>query len=721
MFDLSICRKNIISWSIASLVFIFLIEGITLTLFASGLFLFSYFFYFISKKINNNMVLIGVMISIYSLVSYLFHGPYLTICILGLFLSLLISGIAANLFIKDGIIALWSIVVALIGCSFLPPNLYIYVTFGWFIGIALLFFLKFEKLKKNTIYFYEYINNSINWFDLLTIFILLFSALLLFISKGSYFWALDKHHPIYELSIGQSFRNALFHVPDLSYSNKFLRFHFLSTQLPFYFSHIFNISLLNSLYIIVMTFFVFLNSLLLLSFFHYHQKLKAPLFFIFFMPSFLFFFGGIYRSTIIITGSYFLAFIFMICALHFIICKKYWLLLFCSCLLCLTKTSFFMSLSGGIFIFLIQQKHSLIIVFKKMLPYALFFLVATYFFLSGAHSHNLWVLMPSFMFHYTRGEYFFCRAEAMLGILIFVYAFYQLRKTKNVAIQALTSIILSGLAGWFLLTELTEANSAQFVIAIYFPLSLFLWFAVKNITFKPLKKTLFIGISLLSVYFCSHFLFQSFSLINHFIKNETHSFTQQLIKTYLWLGNNISQDSVTLFSPHYEYCLDPRTTKRSAISGKQMYCEGDNVKGIFMKNDYVLRVANSARFYKYFVNLSNLSQNKYASFEKKACGDKPGTPLSLSPAKSVRLLHYLSFGKEWHAINRRKQILFELTSYLPKIFSEDDAKKFLNHAKITHIILEDGDTPSNFLRKIGREIYNANGFSVFEIKHKYRK
>ncbi|MFC1894373.1 hypothetical protein ACFLYH_00305 [Candidatus Dependentiae bacterium] len=714
MFNISFSRKNIITWGIACLTFIFLVKGITLSLFAAGLLLFSSFFYFISKKINNNVVLIGIMASLFSLMSWFFHGSYLTVCILALFIALLISWSAAHLLIQDGIVALWSVVISLIECSFSPPNLYIYITLGWFIGVALLFFLKYEKLKTNTRYFYEYINNSISWLDLLTMFILLCSMLLLLISKGGCFWALDSHHPFYELSIGQSFKNALFHVPDLSYSGKFLRFHFLSTQLPFYFSHMFNISLLHSLYIVVMIFLVFLSFLLILSFFHYHQKLKAPLLFVFFMPSFLFLFECPYKSTVRAPVSYLLAFIFIICALHFLICKKHWLLFICSCFLLLIKASYFMALCGGIFIFLIRQRYSFMVVFKKMLPYVLFFFMANFLFLSGAHNHNLWVLMPSFMFHYTKGAYFFCRAEAFLGILIFSYAFYQLRKSENINIHALASIILSGLIGWFLIIELTEGNSYQFIRAIYFPLTLFAWFIIN----KPFRKTLFICMSILSFYFCSYFLFQSCSLIGNLINSKNSSITQSFIKTYSWLGNNITKDSVVLFGLHYNYDSDPRITKRSAISGRQMYCEGFTVKGILMESDYVLRKANTARFYKEFVNLSALSKEKFNSFEKNACGNKPGIPLSQSPAFSVRLLHYLSLGKEWHTINRKKQIGFELKSHLTKTFSEDDANKFLVQAKITHIILEDGDTPSDFLRKIGREIYNLEGFSVFEVKHK---
>jgi len=79
------------------------------------------------------------------------------------------------------------------------------------------------------------------------------------------------------------------------------------------------------------------------------------------------------------------------------------------------------------------------------------------------------------------------------------------------------------------------------------------------------------------------------------------------------------------------------------------------------------------------------------------------------------MLHYLSLGKEWHFINRSKQVKFELKQALKEDFTENDALKFLKQSKITHIVLENCDKPSDFLKKISKEIYNNGEFSVLEI------
>ena len=323
------------------------------------------------------------MISIFSLISLIVQGPYLTASILILFFSLVLSFNAMYILFKDTISSLWFIIVILLGISFLSPSLQIYASIGWLVIIGLISVLKFGKSKINGKFFLDYIRLTISWFDLLTYFLLLLAALLLAAWKGGYFWAIDMHHPIYELSIGQSYRNALFNVPDLSYNGKIIRFHFLSTQIPLYFSHIFGISLLDSLYILSNMFFVFLSSLIIPSFFSYHPKLSTPIFFIFFAPSFIFIMDCSYRSTLIATVSYFLAFILIICALHFLISQKYWTLFFCSALLLLIKISFFMSLCGGIFIFWIRQKYSLIKFIIKLVHLLYFFLLINYLFLSG--------------------------------------------------------------------------------------------------------------------------------------------------------------------------------------------------------------------------------------------------------------------------------------------------------------------------------------------------
>ena len=192
------------------------------------------------------------------------------------------------------------------------------------------------------------------------------------------------------------------------------------------------------------------------------------------------------------------------------------------------------------------------------------------------------------------------------------------------------------------------------------------------------------------------------------MRNKKFSYSQRLIQAYSWLGNNVDQKSIILFGLHYDGSYG---FIRSALSGKQMYCEGFKAKGILMEKDYPLRKANITQFYKHCVQSSNTSNEH----ETSALSDMPGIPLSQSPSQSIRLLHYLSLGKEWHYLNRLKQVNFEFRSHLNEPFDEEIALNFIRQAGITHIILEHGDRPSAFLNKISKEMYNNNECSIFQV------
>ena len=202
MFDLSISRKNV-AWGGLCLVFIFFLEGMILSLFAAGFIAFSMLSNALFEKINN-IAVIAIMVSCFALVASYFHGPYLTMCMIGSFVALFLCTSVVYLLTSDMVIAVWITVITLLACSFLPVHFYHYAHIAWFACIGLVSYLKFKMLKIKSYQLYEYIQNSITKFDLLTFFILLLSSLFLAVLCGEHFWALDAYHPIYELSIGQS-------------------------------------------------------------------------------------------------------------------------------------------------------------------------------------------------------------------------------------------------------------------------------------------------------------------------------------------------------------------------------------------------------------------------------------------------------------------------------------------------------------------------------------
>ena len=88
-------------------------------------------------------------------------------------------------------------------------------------------------------------------------------------------------------------------------------------------------------------------------------------------------------------------------------------------------------------------------------------------------------------------------------------------------------------------------------------------------------------------------MFQPFSLLIDVVRGNKSSYAQQLIQAYSWLNKNISSNSVVLFGLHYD---SSEEFIRSALSEKQMFCEGFKAKGILMENDYVPRKADIIRF-----------------------------------------------------------------------------------------------------------------------------
>ena len=85
-------------------------------------------------------------------------------------------------------------------------------------------------------------------------------------------------HTMYEASIGFSFKKSLFNPQDLSYVGKGIKYHFLSTQIPFYFSNLFDISYINSLLFIARLFLGLVFFLLISSFFTKFSFIKIPIF-----------------------------------------------------------------------------------------------------------------------------------------------------------------------------------------------------------------------------------------------------------------------------------------------------------------------------------------------------------------------------------------------------------------------------------------------------------
>ena len=212
------------------------------------------------------------------------HGWWLTAVTVVFITAFLFFYYALRTLLYDSVVALFISVVAIIGISYFPSQYFTFTSLSM-VGIALvIMFIQKKGLRK----IFSDDLHRLQLLDSIDIFvwIIIFTSIVFLGMKGSqYFYFRDWFHPIYELSIGQSYRQALFNTPDLSYAGKILRFHFLSTQLPFFFSTIFHVSLLISLYFIVPLFYSLVSFILITLFFIQYGRVKYPIFFIFFMPS----------------------------------------------------------------------------------------------------------------------------------------------------------------------------------------------------------------------------------------------------------------------------------------------------------------------------------------------------------------------------------------------------------------------------------------------------
>lgn len=527
-------------------------------------------------------------------------------------------------------------------------------------------------------------------------------------------------HPMYENSIGHSFIHKLFPPPDLSYLGKTIKFHFLSTRLPDFFELIFNINVIESVYFITPLFLLTIFFTQLNAFFYEYPKLKISMFFLFFMP--IFAFGPrlecTFLRTILYTPSYVLAFIFILIALHYLIKENYTYLVLSTSMLILTKASFFVTMLGCITLFFVRTKS-----IKKLFiicgTLTIIFLIINILFLSGAHQHNLWILYPPFLLYkaYSYGITF--KLSLAIRLIITVSGMYFFIKYNNdKGMLAISALALSGLLGNLFISEMAEQNCLQFYVAAYIVSAMVTWYFIDKCTNKiPIQLQILIYSVMYGfvVYSASH---QYIKPINMRINKNAHgtAINLNIIKAYSWLDKNSNPKSVILFPNFY----DNITFNRSGSCKRQMFCEGSHFKGISMEPDFPKRCAEILSFYKNNVELSSESQKAISYFFAKDYGLKPGLPLSLSEGShlglSYKLLHKLSGGKEWFLFNKLENLPFEIRQNLDKLnFDEASSINFLKNYGITHIVLENGDQPSQFLSSITQKIYAHDEITILKI------
>jgi hypothetical protein len=313
----------------------------------------------------------------------------------------------------------------------------------------------------------------------------------------------------------------------------------------------------------------------------------------------------------------------------------------------------------------------------------------------------------------------------------------------------LSSVSLAGIIYIFLILEITALNSWYFFIATFFStpviffyvFNLFLQnknslfrktavfalnaFVIFSMFFSPLKTEIWNNLRNYLTYDLStrnatlNVFFQKIGFKSITIPKP---FTRDVIDAYTWLGQKITTQEVVLYGKHYERICG--SLIRSAISGRQIYCEGGKAKAIVMKNDFTRRYANSINFYSQLVLPGKFSKEALDYYYEGDFGKIAGKPLLeyIKPAYKAKLLYYLSFGKQWSWLNLAPQFHYEVRQYLSELASlnPEQQKKwavdFLMGAHIKYIVLENEDKPTDFLVRMTEEIYKKNSVIILKVK-----
>jgi hypothetical protein len=677
-----------------------------------------------------------------SITSY-FHGVVHLVKVSVLLSTCLLFGLCLFLFIKN----IWkTLLVAmglLLGLSLCPRILQITLFYGMALTVIMILFSK----RKNITVFFEEITKVINkqtYYDLIT-WCLLFSGIN-FLSFGneSGVWVYDSHHPVYEASLGRSYQISYLHPPDISYSGKEVRYHFLSTQLPFFLSNIMGVDLINSLYFYIPMFMFGFIALAVISFFYEYPDLKTPVFIVFFLP--LISIGILQHEcfmsrSFFMTVSFLLAAFFTILALCFFIQKQKVYFFLTLLLLLITKASFFLVIFGGGILYYFRKRSwkDIVVYCSIIIP---LFIVIYNLFLSGAHQQQHWIIFP------TQFYFLINNGNALSYILVLfpvaincamLFLYFKFPQKDYILFPVACS--LSGICGSFLLTEIIEDASRQFLVACFFPLCFLLWFLISKIKLPSYRNISYLLIICLSFF---SFLLQTryidpvvkARLSKDYQKNNIGDFIdRELIDAYSWLENNTENEDCILIGKHYEvksfkikdsqYSFKIKGFDRSALSGKQFFCEDYKYKSIGMKEDYPLRFASINLFYRTYVNLSQESKERLDQFNSPLFGIRKAEPYSEMEKIDPTIKFYRTFNpfKEWSWLNRKMQINWEIKNAMVRLEKDIPSvqhwgARFLAENGISYIVTEKGDKLKNEWASLARECFKNNTITIYQVNRK---
>lgn len=682
-----------------------------------------------------------------SLVSRLTHGPLQTVVLLVLAASGYLAFSGLRVLLRDVLSALLAFIAVVLVTSFLPAAAQKPVIAASLIVSAGLCLWRREALIQSLREDFSLLASpgaaSTIWFWTGMLVLVLFQG----VWGAGGFYALDGHHPVYELSNGQCYFFNLFSPPDLSFAGKHFRYHFLSTRLPFFVSRLTGLPLLDASYFILPVLVVVLAAVLVHILLR-RAGFRVPLLFLLFFPT-LFLgprasFDGLAQRLFPIIPSYGLGLVLMILSLLFARAGRWKLFYAAAALLLVVKASFFLVLAGGIVV-LSARSWDVRKLFQHGIILGVIFVVGTKVWLSGAHGHNQWILFPAFWYDCVDTSRFSLGFPVLVKLFLATSfwcfcvwpAVQILRKPSSNMLSILAAVSLVGNLG-LLVTEVTEDNSCQFAIAasIATVLVLWEWWRARWLEWSaPLRRVAVLSMFLLMGTTASNVLPPVAAQIGRWQRGESSGvlsdgrwnqvYPRDVVDAYTWLGQNSAPEAVVFFGKHYEYLSGQAhwwpdsSFIRSALSGRQMWIENFKYKGIGMEPDFPERFAKNLAFYSIFVLSSPRSRQGLALFPDPVFSKEAQPPLNEGPVVGKKVLYYLSLGKKWSWVNRFKDVHYGIRRSLEELSAlrpgQDWAEGLIQSAEIDYVVLEQGDAPGEWLNARGKEVYRNSTVTILYV------
>lgn len=604
-------------------------------------------------------------------------------------------------------VAYLGLVMGIVGVSFTSAVIAQSVTGG--VLFWMLYALRNSDIRQYAVRRLLFWAEELSWHRSLGLaFIFLYCALFyLPVDGGVSFF--DMFHPLYELSVMQSFQQGIFNVPDMSYAGKVLKFHFLGSQIPQYFAWIFHVSALEAIGSHMMVFYFSLY-VAVTYFLSKRVSEDVPFWVVFFFPL-----VGLKSLFYPPTPSILFGGLMMLFSVLFILDKRRWVALGLAGALMLSKASFFPVLFGGAFL------RDLVV--KRLRVYwtwygalmALFIGLFVLFF-SGAHGHIMWVRFPTTISHYL------FHSEGTLPLLYFPFLglfSWGIWAVKDSSQRLLVALGLSGFLGITLLAEVTSGDHLQFLKGAGAAAVMGAWVSVSAVSFKGRLETVlryrYVAVMVCVVVLAMPILSR---IVDHVVSPKLWLTTDR-IEAYTWLSQQ-EKDGVVLYGPHYQvpnaafykkvingFWYQRTAYERSGISGQQMLVESVKWKGVSTMPDISTRLAMSMQFYLSSVTFSDVSKNRMKLLYSDAFGTHPVVPHSRSD----------NFGKEWSWHNLQHKIAFEVKEQLrdKSVKTNQELATFLETYDIRYVVLEDGDKPADNLYDLARVVYKNDTHTILEV------